>query len=59
MIVTNDFVMLNLPKTGSSFARAAIKEIYEQRQARKSIMVKALRRLVFKQFAYYSGADTS
>ncbi|MDD1610404.1 MAG: hypothetical protein LUO95_07320, partial [Methylococcaceae bacterium] len=46
--------MLNLPKTGSSFARAAIKEIYEQRQSKKNVIIKALQRLMFKQFGYYS-----
>ncbi|MEO5344741.1 MAG: hypothetical protein H7842_15775, partial [Gammaproteobacteria bacterium SHHR-1] len=28
MIITDEFVMLNMPKTGSSFARHAIREIY-------------------------------
>src|SRR5690606_4178384 len=31
MIITEYFVMLNLPKTGSSFARKCIKDIYKQR----------------------------
>ena len=53
MLITNEFVMLNLPKTGSSFARVVIKEIYEQRQSRKSGMIKALRRLAFKQPSYF------
>ena len=53
MIITNDFVMLNLPKTGSSFARAVIKEIYERRQSSKSGLTKALQRLVFKQPSYF------
>ena len=30
MIITDKFVMLNFPKTGSSFARKALKEIYEK-----------------------------
>lgn len=34
MIVTNDFVMINFPKTGSSFARAVVKRAYEIREAR-------------------------
>jgi hypothetical protein len=54
MIVTNDFVMLNLPKTGSSFARAVIKEIYEHRQSSKNEIIKALQRLIFKQPSYFS-----
>lgn len=49
MLITNEFVMLNLPKTGSSFARVVIREIYEQRQSRKSVMIKALQLLAFKQ----------
>ena len=28
MLITNDFVMINFPKTGSSFAREAIKKVY-------------------------------
>lgn len=31
MIITDDFVMINFPKTGSSFARAAIKKLYSRR----------------------------
>jgi hypothetical protein len=30
MIVTDDFVMLNFPKTGSSFARNIVKRVYEK-----------------------------
>ncbi len=30
MIITDKFVMLNFPKTGSSFARKVIKKLYEQ-----------------------------
>lgn len=33
MIITDKFVMLNLPKTGSSFARHAIKKLYEKYDA--------------------------
>lgn len=32
MLITNDFVMLNYPKTGSSFARAAIMELLAQKR---------------------------
>jgi len=31
MIITDDFVMLNFPKTGSSFAREALKRLYANR----------------------------
>jgi len=31
MIVTNEFVMLNLPKTGSTFARQVLKSLYKTR----------------------------
>lgn len=34
MLITDDFVLLNLPKTGSTFARTVIKEILEKRQSR-------------------------
>lgn len=33
MIVTNDFVMLNFPKTGSSFAREIIAKAYHERRS--------------------------
>ena len=54
MLIAKDFVMLNLPKTGSSFARTVIKEIYEQRQSRNNGVLKALQRLGFKQSLYCS-----
>lgn len=34
MIITKDFVMLNFPKTGSSFTREAIKQIYFDRNSK-------------------------
>lgn len=34
MLITDDFVMLNFPKTGSSFARSVVKRLYQQRQSR-------------------------
>lgn len=34
MIITDDLVMLNFPKTGSSFARKVLKEIYAGRSSR-------------------------
>jgi hypothetical protein len=40
MIITDQFVMLNLPKTGSSFARKAIKLIYEKRFGKLSFIRK-------------------
>lgn len=43
MLITDDFVLLNLPKTGSSFARTVIKEILEQRQSKRS---RALQRIM-------------
>jgi len=39
MIITNDFVMINFPKTGSSFAREVIKKVYGQKS---SLVHKAL-----------------
>jgi hypothetical protein len=35
MIITDEFVMLNFPKTGSSFAREALKKIYQIRGSRR------------------------
>lgn len=37
MLITNDFVMLNFPKTGSSFVRDAIKSIYKKRYTNASL----------------------
>jgi hypothetical protein len=45
MLVTDHFVMLNLPKTGSTFARTVIKEIYEDRLNKRSLVTRALQRL--------------
>jgi len=42
MIVTNEFVMLNFPKTGSSFARTAIKRAYTRRISRFRRMLELL-----------------
>jgi len=41
--VTDDFVMLNFPKTGSSFARHVIKKLYAQRLSRWRAALEALR----------------
>jgi len=46
MLVTDDFVMLNFPKTGSSFARAVIKEVYSKRYAGEPGVLKTFRRLL-------------
>lgn len=37
MIVTDNFVLLNLPKTGSTFVRKIVKDIYDQRASNNSI----------------------
>lgn len=34
VLITDDFVLLNFPKTGSSFTREAIKRVYEQSDSR-------------------------
>jgi hypothetical protein len=34
MLITDDFVMLNFPKTGSTFAREAIKQIYTTKESK-------------------------
>lgn len=41
MLITDDFVMLNFPKTGSTFARHVIKRLYLRRQS-------AIRRLLVR-----------
>lgn len=35
MIICKEFIVLNLPKTGSTFVRKVIKEIYDQRYSRQ------------------------
>ncbi len=45
MIITKDFVMLNFPKTGSSFARQALKQLYS---GRRSMTQKLLEKLGLK-----------
>ncbi len=45
MFITEDFVMLNLPKTGSSFARAVLKELYDREHKRTSLINKFLIKL--------------
>lgn len=45
MLITNQFVMLNLPKTGSTFARTVIKELHKSRLTRQSLLTRLLQRL--------------
>lgn len=40
MIITNDFVLLNFPKTGSTYARNRIKEIYEKKDSYSKLLRK-------------------
>lgn len=51
MIITDRFVMLNFPKTGSAFARKMIGKLYDNR--RKSIINKILYRTRLKSRPYY------
>ena len=37
MIITNNFVLLNFPKTGSSFVRTVIKKIYKNRMNKNKV----------------------
>lgn len=52
MIITKNFVMLNYPKTGSTFSRSVIKAIFEQREQKRSPFIKQVRRL-FNIWDYY------
>jgi len=38
MLITDTFVLLNYPKTGSTFARTCIKDIYHQRIAKRTLL---------------------
>ena len=42
MLITDKFVLLNYPKTGSTFARTAIKNIYQNRLSNRKIFLKYL-----------------
>jgi len=42
MFITESFIMLNFPKTGSSFARAMLEKIYKKRYAELSLKEKIL-----------------
>ena len=45
MLITDDFVLLNYPKTGSTFARTTVKEIYQQRLAKRTLIRRCLDRV--------------
>lgn len=51
MIITKDLVILNLPKTGSSFVRKVMKEIYFKRR-NKNILTKGLHKLKIKKIGF-------
>lgn len=60
MIVTKDFVLLNFPKTGSSFARHVIKKIYSNRLRnniayRIGMKLKLLPPYIFEHFTPHIG----
>ena len=38
MIITKDFVVINYPKTGSTFVRTVIKKLYEKRKTKNPII---------------------
>lgn len=42
MIITEDFVVLNLPKTGSTFVRTMLKTIYRRRMERRPMVKKGM-----------------
>lgn len=50
MIATDDFVILNLPKTGSTFVRNVVKEIFYRRN--KNVLTKALHKLGVRRIGY-------
>lgn len=47
MLITDSFVLLNYPKTGSTFARTVIKDIYKRRRAQQSLLRRLSDRLGF------------
>ena len=51
MIITKEIVFLNYPKTGSTFVRKTIKEIYNRR-INKSFVKRVLRKLKFPLLGY-------
>lgn len=44
MIITDNFVVLNLPKTGSTFVRDSLKEIHSSSQSNRGILAKLISR---------------
>lgn len=52
MIITNDFVMLNLPKTGSTFTRKVITEAYQRKASNLNVFHKAAIKLGLKENKY-------
>jgi len=48
MVICDSFVMLNYPKTGSTFAREALREIHEASQASQSALVGFAKRILRK-----------
>ncbi len=48
MIVTDDTVLLNMPKTGSSFARECLKEVYQRKISSLPTVQKILYKAKFK-----------
>ena len=42
MIITDKFVLLNFPKTGSTFARQAIADLYQKRQENRGLLTRVL-----------------
>lgn len=54
MLITDDFVLLNLPKTGSTFARTVIKELLEKRQSKhRGVLCQFLERCGIKPSPLY------
>lgn len=42
MLITDDFVLLNSPKTGSTYARTVIKEVYKKRFGKRTLIRKGI-----------------
>jgi hypothetical protein len=45
MLITDYFVMINFPKTGSSFIRACLREYYENQNRQSSLLKRAARKM--------------
>lgn len=52
MIITKNFVVLNFPKTGSSFVRKVLKDIFLNRRNR-NLLTRALHKFRLKSIGYY------